>query len=101
MVDVFTTEALVSGAAQWFGSMPRWPDDSVEVVARRNWNAKFDCAAHYGVQAVLLMLIAANKGEWPPVTPRRFAAGLKDPRSVKQIARYAREVIAAELRRER
>jgi len=98
---MFTTDALIDGAVQWFGSMPHWPEETPAVVARRNWHAKFDCAAHYGVQAVLLMLVAANEGEWPPVSPRRFAKGLRDPRAAAQITRYAKEVVVGELRRER
>ena len=102
MADLmFTTDALIDGAVQWFGSMPHWPEETPAVVARRNWHAKFDCAAHYGVQAVLLMLVAANEGEWPPVSPRSFAKGLRDPRAAAQITRYAKEVVVGELRRER
>lgn len=93
-----TTDELVRGASQWFGSLGSWPDESPEQIAKGNWGAKRDTASYYGVQAVLLMLIAANEGKWPPMSPRAFANGL--PKTAEQIARYAKNVATTELRSE-
>ena len=102
-----TAEEMAKGAAEWFGSLGRsWPTESVADIARQNNAAKvadpssYENPAYYGISAVLLMLCAVHSGEWPPMSPGSFARSLTDPRIVKQIARYAKNVSIVEIKRE-
>ena len=85
-------EELANAAADWFGSLGRWPEESVEDVARQNHQARCAGPGSYGVAAILLMLTLANDGRWPPMTPVKFAEDLRDPSRHEQIARYAKNV---------
>lgn len=97
---MMTAESMAEAAASWFGSLGHWPEETVAQVAVQNYRAKLEGESYYGVAAVLLMLVAVNGGEWPPMSPKRFAAGLTEPRTVAQIGRYAKNIAAVESRKE-
>ena len=91
-------DEMVTGAAQWFGSLGRWPNESVRQVAVQNIRAKaldpgaYDNPAYYGIAGVLLMLLAANDGLWPPMSPSAFAKSLSRPNVAEQLVRYIENV---------
>jgi hypothetical protein len=88
-VKTFTVEELVAASVDWFRLLGSWPEESVEETIRIFNRARTDTAGHYGVQAILLMFAAANKGQWPPMPPKKFAAALKkDPLPVGKYARW-------------
>ncbi len=90
-------EELANAAADWFGSLGAWPEEAVVDVALQNRQGKCAGPGYYGVTAVLLMLVAVNDGHWPPMTPAKFAADLRDPSHHEQIARYAKTVETLDL----
>ena len=97
---VFEGPALVAGAKEWFSTLPRWPDgtpgDMAGALIRAKHVNKTEVteAPYYGIQAALLMMIAATNNEWPPMTPRKFAAHLHTVED--QIVRYAKNIIQEE-----
>ncbi len=91
-----TGEEMAEAAGAWFSSLGQWPEESVEVTALQNYRTKTETPGYYGVAAVLLQLIAANDGKWPPMSPRNFARQFSNPEAIEQIERYAKNVAIVE-----
>lgn len=94
MTVAMSAEEMTEAAVQWFGSLGKWPEESVMEIATQLRKAKTETPEYYGVQAILLSFLAANKGEWPPIPPKRFAKWI--PRMPDLITRYAKEIMIVE-----
>ena len=97
---VFDGPSLVAGAKQWFSTLSQWPTIPPDRMAGALIRAKHvnktevTDTPYYGVQAVLLMMIAGTDNEWPTMTPRAFAARLHEVED--ELLRYAKNVIQEE-----
>lgn len=93
-----TGKDFAEAAAKWFSDLNRWPTVTPEELARLfSSEPKKDLVEYLGVAACLLMLIAANAGKWPPMSPAAFAAGMRKPEQWALVERYARNVATVEV----
>ena len=51
---MFSADEMVNAAAQWFGALPSWPDESPAEMVRHLNRHKTDTSAHYGFVGTLL-----------------------------------------------
>jgi len=92
-----TTEEMTEAALQWFGSLGKWPKESVRQMVTQLRNAKTETAEYYGVQAILLSFLVANNGERPPMSPGKFSKKII-PLMPDLITRYAKSIMIVETR---
>ncbi len=93
-----TGQDFAEAAAKWLSDLNRWPSVTPEELAGLlSSQPKTDLVEYLGVSACLVMLIAANDGKWPPMSPKNFAAEFRKPKQWELVKRYARNIATVEV----
>ena len=97
-VATATGQDFAEAAAAWLSDLNRWPTATPQELCGYLSSApKPDLVKYLGVAACLLMLIAANAGKWPPMSPKAFAAEFRKPKQWELVKRYARNIATVEV----